>query len=89
MNSDTDVPIEEGSANVYADLGYPDAAEMQRKSQLAAEVARAIEARGLTQDEVSKLLEIDQSKLSRIMRGQFRGESEAQLLELVARLGMG
>lgn len=89
MNSDTDVPIEEGSANVYADLGYPDAAEMQRKSQLAAEVARAIKARGLTQDEVSKLLEIDQAKLSRIMRGQFRGESEAQLLKLVARLGMG
>lgn len=87
MNSNTDVPIEEGSANVYADLGYPDAVEMQRKSQLAAEVARAIEARGLTQDEASKLLEIDQSKLSRIMRGQFRGESEAQLLELGAKLG--
>ena len=30
---------------------------------------------------------IDQSKVSRITRGQFRGVSEAKLLELVARLG--
>ena len=33
------------------------------------------------------LLEIDQSKISRITRGQFRGVSEAKLLELVAKLG--
>ena len=30
---------------------------------------------------------INQSKVSRITRGQFRGVSEAKLLELVARLG--
>lgn len=35
--------------NVYADLGNADAAEMQRKSRLAAEIARAIKARRLTQ----------------------------------------
>ena len=39
------VAIEIGSTNVYADLGYSDAAEMQRKASLAAEVARAIKAR--------------------------------------------
>ncbi len=38
-----ELTIEEGSTNVYADLGYADAALMQRKSQLAAEIARAIE----------------------------------------------
>lgn len=86
MNSDTHVPMEEGSANVYADLGYPDAVAMQHKSQLATELTSAIEARGLTQEEASKLLEIDQSKLLSIRRGQFRGESEAKLLELVTKL---
>ena len=73
----TDVPeivIEEGSSNVYADLGYADAAEMQRKSQLAAEIARAVKARHLTQAAAAA-------------RGQFRGVSEAKLLELVAKLG--
>ncbi len=32
MTRSTEITIEEGSTNVYADLGYADAAEMQRKS---------------------------------------------------------
>jgi predicted XRE-type DNA-binding protein len=84
---DTEITVTEGSTNVYADLGYTDAAEMQRKSQLASEVARAIKARRLTQTDAALLLGIDQSKISRITRGQFRGVSEAKLLELVAKLG--
>lgn len=79
--------IEVGSTNVYADLGYDDAAEMQRKASLAAEIARAIKARRLTQDAASVLLGIDQAKISKITRGQFRGISEAKLLELVTKLG--
>lgn len=81
------ITIEEGSMNVYADLNYANAGEMQRKSKLAAEIARAIKARRLTQEAAAELLGIDQSKVSRITRGQFRGVSEAKLLELVARLG--
>lgn len=81
------VAIEIGSTNVYADLGYSDAAEMQRKASLAAEIARAIKARRLTQEAAANLLGIDQAKVSKITRGQFRGVSEAKLLELVAKLG--
>lgn len=87
MGRHSEIKIEKGSTNVYADLGYADAAEMQRKSQLAAEIARAIKARRLTQADAATLLGIDQSKVSRITRGQFRGVSEAKLLELVAKLG--
>ena len=87
MGPHTEISIEQGSTNVYADLGYPEAAEMQRKSQLAAEIARAIKARRLTQGNAAALLGIDQAKVSRITRGQFRGVSEAKLLELVAKLG--
>ena len=36
MNDRKKVEIHEGGTNVYLDLGYPDAAEMQRKSLLAA-----------------------------------------------------
>lgn len=81
------VRIEESSGNVYADLGYAGAAEMQRKSQLAGEIARSIEASGLTQKDAAALLGLDQSKISRITRGQFRGISEGKLLDLVSRLG--
>ena len=87
MNRQPGIPIEEGSTNVYADLGYVGAAQMQRKSQLAAEIASAIKARRLTQEAAAALLGIDQSKVSRITRGQFRGVSEAKMRELVAKLG--
>jgi len=87
MSRDRAIEIEVGSGNVYADLGYERAAEMQRKSQLAAEIARAIEERQLTQTAAATLLGIDQGKVSRITRGQFRGISESKLLELVAKLG--
>jgi predicted XRE-type DNA-binding protein len=87
MTGHETITIEEGSMNVYADLNYANAEEMQRKSKLAAEIARAIKARRLTQEAAAELLGIDQSKVSRITRGQFRGVSEAKLLELVARLG--
>ena len=87
MNRKTGIGIEEGSTNVYSDLGYANAAEMQRKSQLAAEIARAIKARRLTQQGAAALLGVDQSKVSRITRGQFRGVSEVKLLELVTKLG--
>ena len=87
MSRKNEILIEEGSTNVYADLGYSDAAEMQRKSQLAAEIARAIKARRLTQKGAADLLGVDQSKVSRITRGQFRGVSEAKLLELLTKLG--
>src|SRR5580658_5970428 len=87
MTQRTEIQIEKGTTNVYADLDYVDAAEMQRKAQLAAEIARAIKARRLTQEGAAALLGIDQSKVSRITRGQFRGVSEAKLLDLVTKLG--
>lgn len=87
MTQVREVRIEIGSTNVYADMGCEDAGEMQRKSQLAGEIARAIKARHLSQSEAAEQLGIDQSKISRITRGQFRGVSEAKLLELVTKLG--
>ena len=87
LDPNTEIAIEEGSTNVYADLGYADAAGMQRKSQLAGEIGRTIKARRLTQEGAAALLGIDQSKISRITRGQFRGISEVKLMELVTKLG--
>ena len=87
MNETAKIAVEERSTIASANLGYTDAAELQRKSQLAAEIARAIKARHLTQEAAAALLGIDQSKVSRITRGQFRGVSEAKLLELLAKLG--
>ena len=60
---------------------------MQRKSMLAHEIAKSIKARKMTQEAAAQLLGIDQAKISKITRGQFRGVSEAKMLELIAKLG--
>ena len=72
---------------MYKNLGCAEACEMQRKSQLASQIARAIKARHLSQSEAVEQTGIDQSKISRITSGQFRGVSKAKLLELVTKPG--
>jgi predicted XRE-type DNA-binding protein len=79
--------IEEGSTNVYADLGRPDAEEMLVKAQLATKIREAIKRRRLTQVAAAELIGMTQPKLSGLLRGQFRGISEAKMLNCLTRLG--
>ncbi len=81
------IEIETGSANVYADLGLPDAEEMLIKAQLATKIAEIIEAKHWSQTQAAEVLGIPQPKLSHLLRGQFRGISEAKMMECLTRLG--
>ncbi len=81
------IEIEKGSGNVYQDLGMVDAAEMQVKAILAAKIGEIIRHRHLTQVQASEILGIPQPKLSGMLRGQFRGISEAKMLDCMNRLG--
>ena len=77
----------QGSTNVYADLESPDSEQMLLKAQLAEKISQIIQRRHLTQTEAASILGIPQSKLSLILRGQFRGVSELKMLECLNRLG--
>lgn len=79
--------IEKGSMNVYADLGLADADEMLVKSQLATKIAEIIKLRKMTQTQAASVLGIPQPKLSNMLRGRFRGISEAKMLECLTLLG--
>ena len=79
--------ITQGSTNVYADLEFPDSEQMLLKAQLAEKISQIIQRRHLTQTEAASILGIPQSKLSLILRGQFRGVSELKMLECLNRLG--
>ena len=79
--------IEKGSGNVYEDLGLPNAREMQVKATPAAKIGEIIKHRHLTQVQASEILGMPQPKLSGMLRGQFRGISEAKMLECLNRLG--
>lgn len=79
--------IEKSSGNIYADLGNPDAAEMQIKARLASKISDIIQQRQLTQQEAAAILGMTQPKLSGMLRGQFRGISESKMLDCLNRLG--
>ncbi|KND57578.1 transcriptional regulator, XRE family [Candidatus Paraburkholderia schumanniana] len=83
----TMIEIEKGNGNVYADIGTADADEMRVKAQLAGKIGEMIKARRWTQQRAAEVLGISQPKLSQLLRGQFRGISEAKMLELLAHLG--
>jgi len=81
------IPVEEGSGNLYADLGYPDSESMLVKAQLVAKIAEIVQRRALTQTRTAEILGLTQPKVSALLKGQFRGISEHRLLECLTRLG--
>jgi predicted XRE-type DNA-binding protein len=81
------IEIETGTGNVYADLGNPDAPAMLAKAQLTARLAQIIEERNLSQREAAEIVGMPQPKLSTVLRGQFRGVSEAKLMDCLRLLG--
>jgi len=79
--------VEASSGNVYADLGAYDAEKMQLKAQLAMVIGDILQSKGLTQQQAAQMLGMTQPKLSNLLRGQFRGISEAKMLECLVKLG--
>ena len=83
----SDVEIETGSGNVFADLGLPDAEKLKIKSGLVIEITRAIRRLGLTQEEAGRRMGLPQPKVSGMMRGDFANLSERKLMACLTRLG--
>ena len=81
------VAVEKGSGNVYKDLGVAGSEDMLVKAQLVRQIAEIIRERRLTQAEAAKVLRLTQPKISRMLRGEFRGISERRLLHCLTRLG--
>jgi len=79
--------IEASSGNVYADLGHADAEGMLVKAQLASKISEIIKKRRWSQQRAAEILGTTQPKLSNMLRGQFRGISEAKMLDYLTRLG--
>jgi predicted XRE-type DNA-binding protein len=77
----------EESTNVYAQLGFPDADQMLVKAQLVSKIAEILHARGWSQQQAAKVLGLTQPKLSKMLRGQFRGISEMKMMDCLLKLG--
>jgi predicted XRE-type DNA-binding protein len=81
-----DMGHEEGSGNVFADLGLDDADELYARSQLGFHVHRLLSARKLKQREIASLLDIKQPEVSHLMNGHFSRFTTDKLLEFLKRL---
>jgi len=86
MNNEEDV-IEYGSGNVFSDMGHSDAKEKLQKSRLISILDQYIKELRLTQVQASRILGIDQSNLSKILRGQLRLVTSDKLVSWIEKLG--
>lgn len=73
--------------SAYAELRFPDAPEMLLKAQLVMRIAKIINERGWNQQQAAKVIGVTQPRLSKMLRGQFRGISEAKMMDCLIRLG--
>lgn len=75
------------SGNVFADLGLPDAAELDTKARLGAAICLIVERRGLTQLEIAEKLGVNQPKVSALLNYKLEGFSVERLMNFLVRLG--
>ena len=79
--------IEEGSGDVFADLGFAKPERERLKARLTLQIYRVVGKRGLTQAAAGKILGIRQPHVSALMRGQSGAFSAARLMEFLTALG--
>lgn len=72
---------------IYEELEFPDAPAMLIKAQLVVKIAESVRQRGWSQQHAAKMLGLTQPKLSKMLRGQFRGISEIKMMDCLTKLG--
>ena len=78
--------VTRGTANVFADLGFPDAAERQARLRLAFALNQELEVRKISQADAAKVLGVTQPKVSALRRYKLEGFSVERLMNLLTAL---
>jgi predicted XRE-type DNA-binding protein len=78
--------ITRGTGNVFADLGYQDAAERQIKTRLALAVNELLKERKLKQREIATVLGVPQPKVSALKNYRLDQFSVERLMEFLTAL---
>ena len=74
------IKVEQGSGNIFADLGLPDAETHFLKAQIVSEIYRLAGESKLTQMQAGKRMGISQPEVSRLFKGNFREYSIERLM---------
>lgn len=82
--------IVKSSGNVFVDMGYPseDAAILQMRADLMADLRKFVKAKKLTQTKAAEILGVSQSRVSDLTRGKWEKFSLEMLITLATRAGM-
>ena len=83
----SEVSVERGSGNVFADLDFPDADTHLLKAELVSRIDDIIRQRRTTQAEAARVLGLSRPDLSRLLRGEFRAYSLERLFCFLMALG--
>jgi len=86
-NKPEDIEYSISSGNVYADFGFSNPEEAKAKADLAMLISEIIKEKNLTQQQAADLMNIDQPKVSKIIRGLLSEFSIERLLKFVLALG--
>jgi predicted XRE-type DNA-binding protein len=86
QSADRDAAVVRGTKNVFADLGYQDAAERQAKLRLAYVLNQVLEGRKLSQAEAANVLGLTQPKVSALRNYKLAGFSVERLMNLLTAL---
>jgi len=78
--------VTRGTGNVFADLGFPDAAGRQAKLRLAYALNQELEGRKISQADAAKVLGVTQPKVSAFRRYKLEGLSVERLMNLLTAL---
>lgn len=83
------IEYEEGSGNVFADLGFDvtTAARLTHKAELVGVLHRFQQELNVSQSAFSRLVGIPQPRLSKLYSGKIAGMSTDKLFDAIARLG--
>jgi len=82
--------INNSSGNIFIDLGYSEdeAANLQMRADLMADLRRLIKAKRLTQAKAAETLGVSQSRVSDLIRGKWEKFSLEMLITLATRAGI-
>lgn len=87
MRKKASAEVEVSSGNVFADLGLPDAVELNTKVRLAVAINQQLSARRLTQAAAAARLSINQPKVSALKNYRLEGFSVERLMGFLTALG--
>jgi predicted XRE-type DNA-binding protein len=87
MSKVCDVIVEDGSGNVFADIGVVKPDEALAKAKLMRLIKQFIEQQGLTQSGAAERAGVAQSDISNIVRGRGRTYTMDRLFSIIHGLG--